>query len=150
MQVTHDGVTYDCKVAVKCENDNYIKLYDATGAEIVSFSGISDFSTFTIAGGSFVAPCDCDLPISLSAYAIGGKTITTNDWILSDDEEFYYYEIESNLISANATTCNVMLLFAQGTELEYTATQEAGKIVLHTEAAPIDDVVIESIQIIRT
>ena len=150
MQLTHDGVTYQCAVAVKCESDRYIKLYDAKGVEIISFSGINDFSNFTVVSGSFVAPSECALPISLSAYTIGGKTITTNDWILSDDSTSYYYEIESNLISANTTTCNVMLLFAQGTEFEYTATQEAGKIVLHTEAAPIDDVVIESIQITRT
>ena len=129
---------------------NYIKLYNDSGVEIAAFYNISDFSKFAITGGTFVDPCGCAMPIPLSIYSVGGRTITTNDWILSEDETFYYYEISHDLISANATTCNVMLLFAQGTELEYTATQEAGKITLHTEAALIDDVVIESIQITRT
>lgn len=149
MKVTYCGTTYECDTAVKCENDNYIKLYDSNGVEIAAFIGIADFSEYTISGGSFIAPCNSEMPIALTAYAIGGRTISTNDWTLSEDEASYYHEIESGLISANTTTCNVMLLFAQGTELEYTATQEAGKIVLHTEAAPIDDIVIDSIQITR-
>lgn len=148
MQVVHSGVTYNCDVAVKCEIDKYIKLYDSNGVEIASFNNISDFSDYTISGGSFVAPCDCAKPIALSVYTIGGRTITTNDWILSDDEK-YYYEIENALISANKTACNVLLLFASGTELTYTASQESGKIVLSTDAAPIADVVIDSIQITR-
>lgn len=148
MQIVHSGVTYECAIAVKCENDRYIKLYDENGAEIASFHNISDFSDYTISGGSFVAPCDCSMPIPLSAYAIGGRTITTNDWILSEDNRFYY-EIESGLISDNATTCNVTLLFAEGTTLAYEATQEAGKVVLYTDAAPLADVIIESIQIVR-
>lgn len=150
MKVTFCNRTYECAVAVKCEDDNYIKLYNDSGVEIAAFYNISDFSKYEISDGTFTNPCDCTMPIPLSISTIGARTITTNDWILSDDSASYYYEIESNLISANKTTCNVMLLFAQGTEFEYTATQEAGKIVLHTEAAPIDDVVIESIQIIRT
>lgn len=146
MRITHNNKTYECAVAVKCENDRYIKLYDAAGNEIVSFNGISDFSKYEISGGTFVDPCDCEKPIALSSYAIGGRTITTDDWILAEDNT-YYYEIESNLISANTTTCNVLLLFAQGTELDYSATQEEGRIVLHTEAAPLYNVVIDSIQI---
>lgn len=149
MQITHSGATYECNVAIKCENDKYIKLYDENGAEIAAFHGISDFSEYTISGGSFIAPCDCNLPIALSTYIIGGRTISTNDWILSDSGE-YYFEIENSLISANATTCNVLLLFASGTKFEYTSAQEAGKIIITAgEAAPLDDIVIESIQITR-
>ena len=149
MKLTHSGVTYDCAVAVKCESDKYIKLYDAAGAEIASFNGISNFADFTLSGGSFVAPNNCALPIPLTTYAIGGRTITTNDWIQSSADG-YYYEITSDLISQNATTCNVVLLFAQGTELSYTARQEAGKIKIITgETAPLYDVVIEGIQILR-
>lgn len=149
IKVTHSGTTYDCAVAVKCTDDKYIKLYDANGAEIVSFNGISDFSQYTISGGSFVAPCDCAMPIPLSPYALGGRTITTNDWSYSSADG-YYYEIASDLISANATTCNVILLFAQGTELAYTARQEAGKIKIITgSTAPLYNVVIEGIQILR-
>ena len=148
MKIVHSGVTYECDVAVKCENDNYIKLYDANGAEIAAFHNISDFSDFAISGGSFIYPCDCTMPISLSTFAIGGRTIATDDWILSDAGK-YYYEIESGLISENVTTCNVLLIFAAGTELEYSATQEAGKIVLYTKSAPGMDIVIDSIQITR-
>lgn len=148
MKVVHSGVTYDCNVAVKCENDRYIILYDANGAEIVSFNDISDFSEYTISGGSFVAPCDCRMPISLHSYSIGGRTIKTNDWILSNGK--YQYTIESGLISDNATTCNVLLMFAQGTELKYQASQQNGKIILYTDAAPLNNIVIDSIQITRT
>lgn len=148
MKLIHSGATYECNVAVKCENDKYIKLYDENGAETVSFKDISDFSDYEISGGEFIAPCDCTMPIPLTAYAIGGRTITTNDWILSDSDK-YYYEIESGLISSNSTTCNITLLFAQGTELTYQATQEEGKIVLHVDSAPLDNIVIDSIQITR-
>lgn len=148
MEIIHNGVTYECDVAIKCENDNYIKLYDSNGAEIVSFHNISDFSEYTISGGSFVAPCDCALPIPLSAFSIGGRTITPDDWILSDSGS-YCYEIESNLISDNTATCNIMLLFEPETELDFEATQEAGKIVLSVESAPLENIVITSVQITR-
>lgn len=149
MVLTHCGATYECAVAVKCETDGYIRLYDAGGAEIAAFYNISDFSDYSLSGGSFVAPCDCNTPIPLKTYAIKGRTISASDWILSDDSTEYYYEIESGLISANVTTCNVLLFFANGTEFEYRSAQEAGKIVLYTEAAPLEDVVINSIVIMR-
>lgn len=150
MKITHCGVTYECDVAIKCENDNYIKLYDANGFEIVSFYDISDFSEYEITDGEFVSPGDCEKPISLSVYSIGSRTISVNDWILADDESEYYYEIAHEMISANVATCNVSLLFAQGTEFEYEAAQETGKIIIYTPAAPLDDVVIDSVQIART
>lgn len=149
MTVTHSGTVYECAVAVKCEDDKYIILYDANGAEIAAFHDIADFSEYTISGGSFVAPCDCSMPIPLSVYSIGARTISVSDWVLSEDETQYCYEIASSLISGNTATCNVFLLFAQGTELEYTAAQESGKITLYTAEAPIADVVIESVQIVR-
>lgn len=147
MIVTHCGTSYECAAAVKCTSDNYIKLYDENGNEIASFYNISDFSEYEISGGSFVGPCECGNPVVLTTYAIQGRTIATTDWVLSEDESSYYYEIENGLISANTTTCNVFLLFAQGTKLDYTATQEAGKITIKTSAAPLADVIIESIQI---
>lgn len=149
MYVTFGGVTYECAVAVKCVDDCYIKLYDENGVEIVSFHDISDFSGFTISGGSFIAPNNCAVPVPLSVYTIGSRTISVSDWVLSSDGEQYCYEIASNLISGNTATCNVFLLFARGTELEYTAVQESGKITLYTAAAPIANVVIESVQIMR-
>lgn len=150
MQVIHSGVTYECNVAIKCENDKYIKLYDANGAEIASFHNISDFSEYEISGGSFTAPCGCKTPIALTTYAIGGETIGINDWILTSDSTKYYYEIESNLISGNSKTCDILLLFAQGTDFEYESTQDDGKITLYVDAAPLDDIVINSIHVTRT
>ena len=147
MKITHANRTYECAVAVKCESDKYIKLYDENGVEIASFLGISNFGDFTISGGSFVDPCGCSMPIPLSIYSIGGRTINTNDWILNDGR--YCYEITSDLISANKTTCNVSLFFAPGTELAYEATQEEGKIGIYTDAAPLFDVVIDSVQLTR-
>ena len=147
MKVIHCGTEYECSVAVKCESDRYIKLYDENGAKIASFNHISDFADYEISGGSFVAPCDCTMPIELTTYVIGGRTIATDDWILNESQ--YCYEIQSNLISANATTCDVLIIFAQGTELEYTTKQEAGKIQLLASAAPLSNVTIESIHITR-
>ena len=149
MQILYCGTKYECDVAVKCECDNYIKLYDSNGVEIAAFHNISDFSAFEISGGEYIAPCDCTFPIVLTVYTIGGRTITTDDWILLEDGSKYYYEIASNLISANATTCNILLNFAPGTELEYEATQATGKVTLFVDAAPLYDVVIEGIQIAR-
>ena len=149
MQVIHCGVTYECSVAVKCECDKYIKLYDENGVEIAAFHHISDFSDYTISGGSFTAPGDCAAPIMLTTYVIGGRTITADDWILSDDGTKYNYEIANKLISGNPKTCDILLLFATGTELKYTASQEDGKLILSTDAAPLYDVVINSIQITK-
>lgn len=146
MILTHCGTTYECATAVKCEADNYIKLYDENGFEIVSFYNISDFTDYELSGGSFVAPCDCAKPIILSTYSIGGRTIAPGDWVLTEEEK-YTYTIESNLISANTATCNIFLLFANGTDLEYEATQESGKVVLYTASQPENNIVIESIQI---
>ena len=110
MIVTHCGTSYECAVAVKCEDDKYIKLYDADGVEIAAFYNISDFTEYSISNGSFVAPCDCDTPIIVSTYAVRGRTITPDAWLFADDR--WVYEIENPLISANTTTCNVFLLFA--------------------------------------
>ena len=147
MILTHCGVTYNCDAAVKCTSDKYIKLYK-NGEEIAAFYNISDFSEYEISGGSFTYPCEGGNPILLTSYAIKGCTISTNDWILSGNR--YYYEIENGLFSANAKTCNILLFFAEGTEVSYTAEQANGKITLFTDAAPLADVVIDSIEITRT
>ena len=147
MKLTHCSEVFDCHAAVKCESDKYIKLYDENGVEIASFHEISDFAEYVLSGGSFISPCDCAMPIPLTAYAIGGRTIGTSDWKSANGR--YTYTIENGLISANETTCNILLLFAEGTELEYSATQEAGKIILYADAKPETDIVIDSIQITR-
>ena len=150
MQLIHCGAVYECAIAVKCENDNYIRLYNENGVEIISFYDISDYTDYELSGGSFVAPCDCGAPIPLSTYSIGSRTITPEAWIENTEANGFYYEIENALISDNTTTCNILLLFAEGTNFEYKGSQENGKIVLSVSAAPLVDIVIDSIQITRT
>lgn len=146
MIVTHSGATFDCDTAVRCESDKYIKLYK-NGEEIAAFYNILDFSEYEISGGSFTYPCECDNPILLTTYVVKGRTISPADWTLSGNQ--YYYEIEHNLFSGNAKTCNILLFFEDVTKLQYEATQEDGKITLFTKAAPLVDIVIDSIQITK-
>ena len=147
MQVTHNGIPYTCAVAVKCTTDKYIKLYDENGAEVASFDNISDFSDYTISGGSFTDPSACNCPIELTTYVIAGKTISPSNWISSNGK--FTYTISNNLISANTKTCDILLIFAKGTELTYQATQAAGKITLTVDEKPNSNIVIESIIISR-
>ena len=146
MKIIHNGIEYECAVAVQCSDDNYIKLYDSTGKEIAAFYNISDFNEYTITGGSFTDPCNCSFPIPVSCYVVGGRTISKDSWIAGEDGKMYC-EIQNNLISANAATCDILLHFAAGTELEYEARQEAGKIVLMVNTAPKGDIVIDSMRI---
>lgn len=147
MIVKHSGINYECETAVKCTNDNYIKLY-TDGKEVAAFYDISDFTEFEASGGSFIEPCDCGNPILLTTYVVKGCRITAADWATAADGRFYY-EITNALISGNPTTCNIMLFFAEGTNLTYDGEQHDGKIILYTTAAPLADVVIDSIQITR-
>ena len=147
MIVSHNGIDYECAKAVKCEDDKYIKLYNSKGVEIAAFDGISNFDDFTISGGTFSAPCDCNAPLPLSTYSIGGKTISPGDWTLFEDS--YSFAIVNDLISANVATCNIFLFFAPGTEFTYTAEQRSGRIILTTASKPENDIVIDSIQISR-
>ena len=148
MKVTYGGTTYECNVAVKCECDKYIKLYDENSVEIAAFYGITDFDQYTISQGAFVDAADSDYPIPLTTYKIGGRKISEDDWIPSDSGQ-YFYEIYNKLISANETTCNVFLFFAAGTNFSYTATQEDGKLILRTRTIPQNEVIIKSIHITR-
>ena len=149
MNIIYCGTTYECSVAIKCENDKYIKLYDENGVEIVSFTNISDFSEYEISGGSFTNPCECSNPILLTTYVVKGCTISPSSWTLDSSNNMYYYEIENNLFSGNEKTCNILLFFEDVTKLQYEATQEDGKITLFTNAAPLVDIVIDSIQITK-
>lgn len=54
MQVIVNGEKYACARAVK--GADYIQLYDAHGAVTVEFSGISDFSGYSISGGDWKNP----------------------------------------------------------------------------------------------
>lgn len=52
--VTYCGTTYACTTAIK--GDTYIRLLDENDALIADFEGISDFSAFSISGGSWESP----------------------------------------------------------------------------------------------
>lgn len=149
IKVTHSGTTYTCETAIKCTSDKYIKLFDANGVEIVSFEQITDFSEFTISGGSFTDPASCEKPIMLTTYVVGGKTIQTNDWTQDKTGEFIY-EIQNNLISANENTCDILLIFGnKHLNFEYYGRQEDGKLILSTPTKPGSTIYIKSIQITR-
>lgn len=146
MKITHSGITYECEYAVKCENDRYIKLYDSAMNEIAAFHGINDFNDFEC-DGTFSNPCTVATPIALSTHVIPGATINSSDWI--QDESGYYFDIENAMISGNNKTCNIILNFAAGTEIEYNAEQSAGKIRLFVEKRPNTSVVIDSMIVFR-
>ena len=120
---------------------------DKDGNEIVAFYNVKDFTDYTISGGSFTLPGDCEHPIPLTTYVIKGATISYSDWELYGNE--YIYKIENDLISGNPTTCNIMLFFETPSKFQYTATQDDGYILIHTKAAPFEPVKIKHIQISR-
>lgn len=146
-KLIHNGIEYECEYAVKCTLDKYIKLYDAGYNEIASFHGITNFSDFTLEG-AWNEPCAIPIPMSLSPYILQGSTINASDWIKSDSG--FYFDIENVMISGNKKTCNIMLNFAAGTEIEYIAEQSTGKIRLIVDKRPNDSIVIDSMIMFRT
>lgn len=52
--VTHLGVEYPCSKALKGED--YVRLLGADGAMIVAFNGVTDFTAFSITGGTWSTP----------------------------------------------------------------------------------------------
>ena len=52
--VTFCNESYQCAVALK--GSDYIKLLDENNNDVATFLGVSDFSGFAIAGGSWTAP----------------------------------------------------------------------------------------------
>lgn len=61
--VTFNGSTYSCTTAYK--GSDYIHLLDSNGAMIVAFDGVSDFSGFSISGGSWTTPSDANCCIAV-------------------------------------------------------------------------------------
>lgn len=148
IKVTHCGTIYTCETAIKCTCDNFIKLFDANGVEIVSFENISNFDDFTISGGSFTDPQACAFPIPLTTYVISGKTISPSGWV--NFGSIFKHSIQNNLFSANEKTCDIFLIFQDShCDFEYQAEQKNGEIVLYVEKKPEVDIVIDSIKITR-
>lgn len=58
LTVTFCGNTYICATALK--GPDYVHLVDDAGIMIAAFEGVSDFSGFAIAGGSWTTPKSTD------------------------------------------------------------------------------------------
>ena len=56
--VTYNNESFTCTTALK--GTDYIHLLDSSGAMIVAFDGITDFTGFTISGGSWTTPTSAD------------------------------------------------------------------------------------------
>lgn len=56
--VIHNGTQYTCALAIK--GDDYIHLLDDNNRMIVAFDGVSDFTCFSISGGTWSTPEDLD------------------------------------------------------------------------------------------
>lgn len=70
--VTHMGVEYSCAKAIK--GADYVHLVNEQGKLIVAFDGVSDFSGFSIAGGSWVTPTaenDCYVAVVKDDGTVG-------------------------------------------------------------------------------
>lgn len=52
--VTCNGKSFTCNKAIK--GTDYVHLIDASGVMIAAFDGVSDFSVFSISGGSWTSP----------------------------------------------------------------------------------------------
>lgn len=52
--VKYYDLTFNCSTAIKGEN--FVHLLDGDGTMIVAFDGVTDFSHFSITGGSWVTP----------------------------------------------------------------------------------------------
>lgn len=52
--VTHLGVDYPCSTALR--GSDYVHLLNAKGEMTTAFDGVSDFSDFSITGGSWTYP----------------------------------------------------------------------------------------------
>lgn len=134
--LSYNGRFYEGETAVKCENDRYVRLFDANGVEVVSFYDIADFSEFYLSGCEWTTPDDCAIFIPARTYSSGKIEIGGGDWIYSSNDSRYHYAIENPLISANKNTCNIFINFAPGTNFKYTAEQEEGKLIIYPDSRP--------------
>ena len=78
--VTVYGETYECVTAYK--GSDYIRLVDAIGMVTASFTGISDFSGFSISGGNWSTPAEPDnspIMVALEDGSISKGSSTCSD-----------------------------------------------------------------------
>ena len=84
--VTHLGVDYSCTTALK--GDDYVHLLNEKGKILVAFEGVSDFSDFSIKGGSWVTPtpeADCYVAVRKDDGTMGMGTHKNCDLVKDDD-----------------------------------------------------------------
>ena len=78
--VTVYGETYECGTAYK--GSDYIRLMDANGMVSASFTGISDFSSFSISGVNWSTPAEPDnspIVVAMEDGSISKGSSTCND-----------------------------------------------------------------------
>ena len=78
--VTVYGETYECVTAYK--GSDYIRLMDPNGLVSASFTGISDFSGFSISGGTWSTPAELDdspIMVAMEDGSISKGSSTCND-----------------------------------------------------------------------
>ena len=78
--VTVYGETYECVTAYK--GSDYIRLVDASGTVTASYTGISDYSGFSISGDSWSTPTEPDnspIMVAMEDGSISKGSSTCND-----------------------------------------------------------------------
>ena len=72
--VTYNGKTYSCATALK--GPDYVHLIQSSGKLFVAFDGVTDFSGFTLTGGSWTNVSSTDKP--LAAIGSDGKLLQSS------------------------------------------------------------------------
>ena len=101
--VTVCGASYACTTAIK--GTDYILLLDDSGVRVASFEGVTDFSIFSISGGSWATPKatdDCPIAVVREDGSIGKCGKTTGQF-LAGGEPFSKSIILTNGVQYGAT-----------------------------------------------
>ena len=99
--VSYLNESYSCSVAFK--GASYIHLLDESGGMIASFDGITDFSGFSISGGSWTTPApddDCYLAVIREDGTIGKGGHKCSD-VGSVGADPVFDTVTANTITAN-------------------------------------------------
>ncbi len=156
-RLKHDGIEYIYDFAIKCEDDNYLILYDENKNEIISFYNISDWSAFEFdPGDSVYDPSSlgfCKSSLNTKTYVTGETWIPPEDFVESElhGDELFECVIPIPIVSPNKITCDVFIEFDLPTTpyFEYTAEQGEGYIKILSKSIPIGGLLINKITITR-
>lgn len=99
IQVRYKGMLYECSTAIK--GTRYVHLLDAGGYMVAQFNNITDFTDFTISGGTWSIPTDAyDYYVGL----MGDKCITRiGSSMCWSNESFEYFQkfIDKQILGAS-------------------------------------------------